>query len=137
MARTFASAAGSSAAASLVAVLLAGCTSVGMHNSSARQQVDFGATDTVALCLYLDQGVSEERARALVEEAWRDDAPLYGLEVKVASVTRWRRPAFTMDGIIDALAREPLKQGCDRILALVGRHVGDIIWGFLPLPEYL
>src|SRR5438128_6437011 len=123
-------------ASSLAVVFLAGCTSVGFHNSAARAQVDFGAADTVSLCLYLDEGVSEQYARELVEEAWRDDAPLFGLQVKVASVTPWRRPAFTMDGIIDALVREPLTPGCDRILALIGRHLGDVVWGLL-LPEYL
>ena len=122
--------------ACLCLVLLAGCTSVGIHSSSARAQLDFGAPDTVSLCLYLDEGISEEQARALIDEAWRDEAPLYGLEVKIASVTRWRRPAFTMDGIVDALRREPLLPGCDRILALIGRHLGDVVWGLL-LPEYL
>ena len=94
----------------LALVLLAGCTSLGAHDQAALRQLDFGAKDTVALCLYLDEGISEARARALIDEAWRDEAPLYGLEVKVASVTRWRRPAFMMDGIIGALRREPLAQ---------------------------
>ena len=117
-------------------VLLAGCTSMGAHNQATLRQLDFGAKDTVALCLYLDEGISEEQARALIDEAWRDEAPRYGLEMKIASVTRWRRPAFTMDGIVDALRREPLSPGCDRILALIGRHFGDVVWGLL-LPEYL
>lgn len=124
-------------AACLGLVLLAGCTSVGIHSSSARAQLDFGAPDTVSLCLYLDEGISEQRGRTLIDEAWRDEAPLYGLQIKVASVTRWRRPAFMMDGIIDGLLREPLTPGCDRILALIGRHVGDVVWGILPLPEML
>ena len=120
----------------LALVPLAGCTSLGAHDQAALRQLDFGAKDTVALCLYLDEGISEARARALIDEAWRDEAPLYGLEVKVASVTRWRRPAFMMDGIIGALRREPLAPGCDRLLALIGRHLGDVVWGLL-LPEYL
>src|SRR2546426_3863066 len=103
-------------AACLCLVLLAGCTSVGIHSSSARAQLDFGAPDTVSLCLYLDEGISEQRGRTLIENAWRDEAPLYGLQIKVASVTRWRRPAFMMDGIIDGLLREPLTPACDRIL---------------------
>lgn len=126
-----------SIAASAVLVLLAGCTSVGFHSGAARAQLDFGAADTVALCLYLDDGVSEEQARALVDDAWRDEGALYGLHMRVARVTRWQRPAFMMDGIIDALVREPLTPGCDRILALIGRHVGDVVWGVLGLPEVL
>jgi hypothetical protein len=124
-------------AACLLLALVTGCTSVGFHNRDARQRLDFGAADRVALCVLVDDGISEQRARTLVEEAWRDEAPLYGLRVDVVSVTPWRRPAFAIDGIIDALRREPLKPGCDRILALIGRHLGDVVWGLLPLPEYL
>ena len=120
-----------------LALLLAGCTSIGTHDPRVRSTVDFGPPDAVSLCLYLDDGVSEERARGLVEEAWSTEAPLYGLRVKVTGVTRWHRPAFTMDGILEALSREPLRPGCDRVLALLGRHVGDFIWGLLPLPEAL
>ena len=120
-----------------LALLLAACTSIGGHDPRARSAVDFGPPDAVSLCLYLDDGVSEERARALVEEAWSTEAPLYDLRVTVTGVTRWQRPAFTMDGILEALTREPLRPGCDRVLALLGRHLGDFIWGLLPLPEAL
>ena len=54
----------------------------------------------------------------------------------IASVTRWRRPAFTVDGILTAIQREPLVAGCDRVFALVGRHAGDVLWALL-LPEVL
>jgi hypothetical protein len=121
----------------LLAVALAGCTSIGVHDQRLRQQIDFGARDDLALCLYLDEGISEDRARALIGEAWRDEAPLFGLDVRVASVVRWKRPAYTMGGIVDGLRREPLGPGCDRVLALIGRHLGDVLWGLLPLPEVL
>jgi len=121
----------------LTIIAFTGCTSVGIHSTAARQRLDFGANDSVALCLYLDAGISEEQGRTLVQEAWQDDGPLYGLHINVVSVTAWPRPAFMMDGIIDALRREPLKPGCDRILALINRHVGDFVWGVLQLPEYL
>lgn len=124
------------AACPLVA-LLAGCTSIGIHSTALRSQLDFGAPDTVQLCVYLDEGISEERARTLIEGAWRDEAPLYGLEIQVARFRRWSRPAFTMEGIMRALVREPLRPGCDRIFALVGRGAADVIWGVLGLPEIL
>jgi hypothetical protein len=124
------------AAASLVSLLLAGCTGVGMHSAVARAQHDFGKPDSLRLCLYLDAGIGEEQARSLIEEAWREDARLYGLSVQVASVTRWRRPAFTVEGILLALRGESLPAGCDRIFALLGRHAGDAIWALF-LPEVL
>ena len=125
-----------SAAAGLLAVVLSGCTAVGFHSSAARAQHDFGKPDTVRLCLYLDEGISEDQARELIDEAWQEEAHLFGLHVAVASVTRWPRPAFTVDGILAGLQREPLAPGCDRVLALIGRHAGDVLWGLF-LPEVL
>ncbi len=123
-------------AAGLLAVVLSGCTAIGFHSTAVRAQHDFGRPDTVRLCLYLADGVSEEQARKLIEEAWDEEAHLFGLHVAVASVTRWRRPAFTVNGILEGLQREPLGPGCDRVLALIGRHAGDVLWG-LVLPEVL
>ena len=118
-------------------VLAAGCTTTGFYGHSARQGIDFGPPETVVLCVYVDDGVSEGFARALVEEAWRDEALLYGLNVTVAKVQPWSRPAFRYTGIMEALVRERLEAPCDRILALVGRNVADFAWNFLPLPEVL
>jgi hypothetical protein len=120
----------------LLVVVLSGCTAVGFHSATARAQHDFGVPDTVRLCLYLDEGISEDRARELIDAAWREEGRLYGLEVGVASVTRWPRPAFTVDGILAALQREPLGAACDRVFALIGRHAGDALWGLL-FPEVL
>jgi len=125
-----------SAAVGLLVFVLSGCTAVGFHSAVARAQHDFGVPDTVRLCLYLDEGISEDTARGLIEESWSEEAQLYGLHVTVASVTRWRRPAFTVDGILAALQREPLATGCDRVFALIGRHAGDVLWGLF-LPEVL
>jgi len=117
--------------------LLVGCTSIGLHNADARRQINFGSPDAVRLCLYLDAGISARSARTLIDEAWREEAPLYGLQISVVETTRWVRPAFTMDGILEALTREPLRPGCDRVFALIGRHVGDVLWGMFLLPEVL
>jgi len=42
-----------------------------------------------------------------------------------------------MQGILDALLQHPLHPQCDRVFALIGRHVGDVVWGLLGLPEVL
>ncbi len=121
----------------VLSLLLVGCTSIGFHNDDFRRQIDFGAHDSLALCLYLDTGISEQRARALIDEAWRDEAGRYGLQLRVTRVIRWQRPAYTMEGIIDGLLRQPLTPDCDRVFALVNRHVGDVLWGLTLLPEVL
>jgi hypothetical protein len=120
----------------VLALVLGACTSMGPHKQAARQQIDFGPPQTVGVCLYLDDGITEQAGRSLVKEAWRSEAPLYQLDVEVVKVKRWPRPAFQMEGIMAALRQERLEAPCDRILALIGRNVGDVIWGVVG-PEVL
>jgi hypothetical protein len=121
----------------LVGVALGACTGMGLHSAPSRADRDFGPPDTLALCLLVDEGITEPAARAMIDEAWRDEGHLYGITINVVSITRWRRASFTMDGIMGALLREPLGPQCDRLFALVGRHAGDVVWGLLGLPEVL
>lgn len=122
--------------AAACAVLLSACTSMGHHNHAAREHVEFGPPETVDVCLYVDDGISEEAGRKLVEESWRDEAPLYGVDVNVVQVKRWSRPAFHMEGILAALRQERLEAPCDRILGLIGRNLGDVLWSVVG-PEVL
>lgn len=118
------------------AVLLSACTSMGEHVQTAREHVQFGPPETVNVCLYVDQGISEEEGRKLVREAWQDEGSMYGIDINVVQVKQWSRPAFQMEGILHALRQQRLEPPCDRILALVGRHIGDFLWSFVG-PEVL
>jgi hypothetical protein len=120
----------------VLALVLGACTSMGPHKQASRQQIDFGPPQTVGVCLYLDDGISEEAGRSLIQEAWRTEAPLYQLDVEIVKVKHWPRPAFQMEGILSALRHERLEPPCDRILALIGRNVGDVLWGVVG-PEVL
>jgi len=120
----------------LALVLFSGCTSMGHHHPAARQQHDFGPAETVNLCLYVDQGIGEQEARALIENAWRDEAQLYGIELRIVEVRQWSRPAFRMEGILQALRQERLDAPCDRIFAMINRNLGDFLWAFVG-PEVL
>jgi hypothetical protein len=119
-----------------VVALTCGCTSMGHHAPVARQNLDFGPPLTLNLCLYLDNGVSEEYGRTLIRKAWNHEGALYGIDLQVVQVRSWARPAFEMDGILHALRQQPLDAPCDRILALVGRNVGDFLWSLFG-PEVL
>ena len=120
-----------------IIVALSACTSMGFHNVGTRSRIDFGPPETLSMCRLAADGISEQAARAVVDEAWREEGALYGLSIKVVSVRPWHRPAFTMHGIMEALLREPLPAGCDRLFALIGRHAGDVLWGLAGLPEVL
>jgi hypothetical protein len=121
----------------LIAVELSACTSMGSHNVQARTSIDFGPPESLSFCLLVDDGITEQIARRLIDEAWREEGALYGLTITVADVRPWPRPAFTMQGIMESLLRQPLRPECDRVFALVGRHLGDVMWGLVGLPEVL
>ena len=118
------------------AVVLSACTTMGAPDPVARNQHDFGETETINVCVYVDKGISEAEGRQLIEDAWRTEAPLYGIELNVVKVEQWKRPAFHMEGILADLRQRPLEAPCDRVMAFVGRHVGDALWGILG-PEVL
>jgi hypothetical protein len=121
----------------LVAVsVLQGCTSMGHHEHPLREAGDFGPRETLRICLYLDRGIDEEAGRSLLQRAWRTEAGFYALDVEVVQAKPWRRPAFAVQGIMAELRRVPLIPPCDRILALLGRNVGDFLWSFVA-PEML
>jgi len=121
----------------IVTTALTACTSMGSDHVHVRQRVDFGPPDALSLCLLVDDGIADTKAEAIIDTAWRDEGAVYGLRINVVSVRAWRRPAFTSEGIMKALLRQPLPAGCDRLFALVGRHAGDVIWGLFGLPEVL
>ena len=117
-------------------LLLSACTTMGQHHAPVRENFDFGSQETLSVCLYVDHGISEDAGRALVENAWIDEAKLYAIDVKVVNVTQWSRPAFNMEGILADLRQKPLEAPCDRVLALVGRNFGDFLWSLVG-PEIL
>jgi hypothetical protein len=120
----------------LAGLALVGCTTVGLHNPAALKRTDFGEPVTLGVCAYLDDGITPDEAASLLDDAWRGDGPTYGLVIRIVQTTRWERPAFAMPGIMRALTREPLAPPCDRIMAFVGRHVGDVLWSLL-MPQVL
>src|SRR2546427_664069 len=118
-------------------IAMTACTSMGSHNVLARSDIDFGPAERLSFCLLVDEGITERAARQLMNDAWREEGALYGLNIEVVSVVPWRRPAYTMQGILDALLQHPLHPQCDRVFALIGRDVGDVVWGLVGLPEVL
>lgn len=121
----------------LATLALAGCTSIG--GLSARPTgVDLGGPAELRVCLLRDPAVSEAGVAELMT-AWRAELAPLGITVTVPWTRVWPRPAFTGRGLGEAIAREPLEPGCDRLLAFIGRHAGDAAYAvagfFLSAPE--
>jgi hypothetical protein len=118
----------------------AGCffTSIGLEREALLRSTDFGPPETVRLCVFLDDGVTESRARQLLS-SWDGEAPKYGLEVAPVWFRPMGRAGFFHGGIVRQVQARKLSPECDRNLYFVGRNVGDFLWGdlaalALPLP---
>jgi hypothetical protein len=120
------------------ALALAGCASIGQ--SASPNAYDFGAPRVLRVCVLRDPPVSEARVAELID-AWRTELAPLGITVSLPWVRTWPRPAYSGRGIAEAIATIPLEPGCDRLLAMIGRHAGDAAYALLsaiiPAPEYL
>ena len=121
----------------LLPLLAWGCTTIGIHELSALPKTEFGPLVSVRLCVLLDEGIPRDEAQGLLDAAWEDEGTRYNLRFEIVDAREWRRPAFTAGGILSALLDVPLSPSCDRLLAFVGRHPGDVVWGLIGPVEIL
>ena len=98
----------------IVVLLLSGCTTVGVHDSAALRSIDFGPQQSVRLCAWLDEGITEVEARELLSEAWKHDAGRFKLEMQIVRSRPFTRSGFTASAIAAQVNRLPLEDGCDR-----------------------
>ena len=121
----------------------AGCyfTSIGLAHGQLMGSFDFGPLQTVHLCVFLDAGVTESRARQLLS-SWDSEVQRYGLAVEPVSFRALARSGYFHGPIIREVQAQMLAPDCDRNLYFVGRTAADFLWGdlaavALPLPEVL
>lgn len=127
----------------LAFLFLAGCTSVGFHNTAMRQQLleNPAPPMTIRLCAYLDDGISAEEAQALLDAAWNPDEEQVGVTWVISATYHVPRPAFMYPGLKAEIDTWDVPSGCDRVMLFVNRHAGDYLYGLLsiaaPMPEVL
>ncbi len=115
----------------LTGALLTGCTSLGAPDAAALQGTDFGPPDTLRVCVLLDDDdVPQSEATELIQTV-NQSLSVYNLQVTVPWYQYWERPGHGSMKIIENLASRKLPPPCDRLLALVGRDVGDFLIGLL------
>ena len=113
--------------------ILFGCTTVGIPDKAAMENINFGPPEKLRLCIYKDVTISDKQAEEIIA-ALQTEFSQFGLEIEVPWVKPWKRPAFTGDEILNNFVSCPLESPCDRLLALVGRSFGDFLWGLI-MPE--
>jgi hypothetical protein len=115
------------------ALLLTGCSTIAVDRPPPAAHAE--PPVILNLCLLKDQGVSCQQAETIIA-ALSADMAVHGIAIHVPWIRDWQRAAFFETGITRAIAATPLEAPCDRILALVGRNLGDFAWGLL-MPEIL
>lgn len=119
--------------AALIMMTLTSCTSIGP--SGVLPDTDMGPRVELRVSIYKDVNVSDRRVASIIAAIQKEFAQ-YGLIIQVPSIKEWQRPCFKHQGILRDIAERPLEPPFDRSLALVGRDMGDFLWGSL-LPEIL
>jgi hypothetical protein len=114
----------------LACAALTSCASLNGETDGDTAPDETGAREELRLCVLAGQGVSREQAHRLMDGVTARFS-LYRIDVTVPWIREWTRPAFTGQGIMETLVREPLEAPCDRLLALVSRHLGDFLVGLI------
>lgn len=110
---------------------LTGCTGMGMHEMEALKQTDFGPQETLRICVLLDEPEISQTDGAQIIKAIQGEFTLYNILIDVPVYEQWQRPGVSHMQVIENLAARKLAPPCDRILALAGRTLPDLIIGTL------
>ncbi len=119
----------------LLLPILGACTTIGVDVPFRRGRLDFGPAVELRVCMLAAPEISLERAESL-RVAMDREMSAYGISVSVPWVRAWQRPAFFTTSMLPDLMARSLEPPCDRLVGLVGRHVGDTLWGVV-FPEVL
>lgn len=138
----FLSSAAKSASALLLGLILmvGGCTSMGFDHPQLRDSLDFGPQREVRMCVYLDDGITQEEASQLLD-SWNEEASIYNLYVTPVSFEHLKRQGFFHWQILNQIEQIPVGPSCDRVLYFVNRNLADAAYGLastaVGLPEVL
>jgi hypothetical protein len=110
-----------------------GCfmTSIGMDRPQVRAQTDFGPPQTLRVCAWLDDGITQRDAQETLEDYWnQSEASKYNLSVKLVSYSSLPRPMseFFHYQIANKIVMRRIPPGCDRAMYFVNRNVLDALW---------
>ncbi|WP_216964020.1 hypothetical protein [Lysobacter sp. MMG2] len=118
----------------MLALWMAGCTSVGMHTRE-RFAHDYGPPMQLRVCVLHTDDVTPQRIDTLIA-AVNKEFRSYGIDVVVPWARPWQRAGFTHERLFDDIVRREVEAPCDRLVAFVDRNAGDALWG-LVMPEVL
>lgn len=108
------------------------CTTVGFHNESLRKSIDFGEEQPLYVCVLYEDTISKKEVDEL-EKDWAKELALYKINLKFKKTKKIERQYLFMTNVLDDLIYYKLGPECERILYMVGRTWGDILYEIVSL----
>ncbi len=112
--------------------LFANCTTVGFHDDKVRKSIDFGEEQALNVCVFHEEGIDKSEVAEL-EKDWAEELALYKIKLQFKKTKKVERFAFYGTDVLDQLRIYKLDSECDRIVYMVGRTWGDMVYEIVTL----
>lgn len=112
---------------SCLLIVATGLSCIGFHVKSEREKYQYGADTDLKICFITEPSIDETDTRELARE-WDDELSLYGIRVNAARIRTMSRPGFMSGNVLVFLNSQLLEAPCDRIVYLMGRTAGDLVF---------
>lgn len=110
---------------------LTGCTTIGTDFRGVEKEIDFGPEEELKICTFLDDDIKQEDVEQIMAEV-KNEFKKFNVKITTPSFSSWKRKGFFGNDILaNFIIDVPLTNSCDRNLAFIGRHVGDVVFGLL------
>lgn len=119
----------------VIFIILTNCTTIGFHNPSELNKIDFLGSTNYRICIIHEPGISEFRIQNLMNSL-QGELKLYKLNLEWNIIGKVERPGFYTVDIFNYLNQVPLGENCDRMLLLLKRNLGDFLFHIF-LPEIM
>ncbi|MCB1192743.1 MAG: hypothetical protein H7A23_24395 [Leptospiraceae bacterium] len=121
----------------LVSLFLVNCgTTVGFHRDSVRESINFGSPKNLNVCLLVEDDIDLEDADELTGH-WAEELELYNIRLNITHKRQVERFSFWGATVLERLKEYKVGGNCHRIVYLVGRSLGDIIFEFFAIAFYV
>ncbi len=111
---------------------ISNCTTVGFHDTKLRKSMDFGEEQTLNICVFYENSIDKSEVAEL-EKDWAEELALYKIKLQFKKTKKVERFAFYGTDVLDQLRIYKLDSECDRIVYMVGRTWGDMLYEFITL----
>lgn len=111
-------------------------TTVGFHRDSIREEINFGGQKNLNVCFLVEEDIDFEDVDELAGY-WAEELELYNIRLNVTHKRHVERFGFWGSTVLERLRDYKINSNCHRIVYLVGRTWGDILFEFFAIAFYV